>query len=163
VLLSLHTSPVWMQNEAPSLHTPPWHSFEQHWSLPEHGLPAVWHAVVSAWQAPPAQLPLQHAAESVQAWLSAVHVPAPHRPALHAIEQHSVENVQASPVVVHLLMEATQLWLAGSQSPEQQSCPLAQVWLNGLQKTVGAVSAPPVEIGVKLSRPAILPSPLPDG
>jgi hypothetical protein len=31
VLLSLHTSPVWMQNEAPKIQTPSLQSVEQHW------------------------------------------------------------------------------------------------------------------------------------
>ncbi len=30
VLLSLHTSPVWMQKDAPSLQAPSWQSVEQH-------------------------------------------------------------------------------------------------------------------------------------
>jgi hypothetical protein len=41
VLLSLHTSPVWMQNEAPNLQVPAWHRLEQHCELSVQELPAV--------------------------------------------------------------------------------------------------------------------------
>ena len=46
-LLSLQTSPVWMQKEAPNLHTPPWQRVEQHCVPPVQGLPAVRQALLS--------------------------------------------------------------------------------------------------------------------
>jgi hypothetical protein len=49
------------------------------------------------------------------------------RPAAQVSEQHSVDDAQLPPGAVHLLMEATQVADAGSQSPEQQSPPAAQV------------------------------------
>ena len=142
VLLSLHTSPDWMQNEAPSLQVPASHRLEQHWELAVQGLPAVWHALLSGWQTPALQLPPQQEAESVQAWLSARHALALQRPPVHASEQHSVDDWQLPPVRVHLLMEATQVAEAGSHSPEQQSPPPAQVWPKARQKAEGAVSPP---------------------
>jgi hypothetical protein len=127
VLLSLHTSPVWMQNEAPSLHVPASHRLEQHWELSVHGLPAVSQAALSGWHKPALQLPPQQEAESAQAWLSAMHALALQRQAVQASEQHSVDDAQFPPGGVHWLMEATQVAEAGSQIPEQQSPPDAQV------------------------------------
>ena len=70
------TSPGWMQNDAPSTHLPPEQSPEQHPPAPpsvaEHGLPAVEQVVLSGWQVPPVQVPLQQVDEPLQAWLSAV-------------------------------------------------------------------------------------------
>jgi hypothetical protein len=140
VLLSLHTSPVWMQNEAPSLQVPASHRLEQHWVLSVQGLPAVWQALPSGWHTPATQLPPQQEAESTQARLSAMHALALQRPAPQASEQHSVDDWQFPPVVVHLLMEATQVADAGSQSPEQQSPPDAQVWPKARQNAEGVVS-----------------------
>ena len=140
VLESLHTSPVWMQNEAPSLHVPASHRLEQHWEFAVQGLPAVWHALLSGWHRPALQLPPQHEVESTQARLSAMHALALQWPAVHANEQHSVEDWQLPPVAVHVLMEATQVAEAGSHSPEQQSPPLAQVWPKARQKGDGEVS-----------------------
>ena len=101
VLLSLHTSPVWMQNEEPSLQKPPLHRLEQHWVLSVQGLPAVKQAELSGRHTPPVQLPPQHEAESVQACPSAVHALALQRPPAHSMEQHSVDTTQAPPAVVH--------------------------------------------------------------
>jgi hypothetical protein len=67
VSLSLHTSPVWIQKEEPSLQKPAWHSFEQHWVLSVQGLPAVLQAGLSGRHWPLAQLPPQQAAESTHA------------------------------------------------------------------------------------------------
>jgi hypothetical protein len=65
-----------MQNDAPSMHLPPEQSPEQHPPAPpsevEQGLPAVRQVVLSGWQVPPVQVPLQQADEVLQAWLSAV-------------------------------------------------------------------------------------------
>lgn len=155
VLLSLHTSPVWMQNEAPSLHIPASHRLEQHWELSVHGLPAVWQAALSGWQRPALQLPPQQEAESTQAWLSAMHALALHRPAVQASEQHSVDDMQFPPVTVHWLMEATQVAEAGSQIPEQQSPPLAHVWPKSRQD--GEMMTSPA-LG-PASVVAVLPSP----
>jgi hypothetical protein len=132
LLLSLHTSPVWMQKDAPSLHTPASHSCEQHCALVLHGLPAVLQVVLSGWQTPPLQLPPQHAAESVQACPSATHAVALQRPAVQWSEQHSVAVAQPPPVGAQTLMEVAQVKLAGSQIPEQhwalpvQSCVVAR-------------------------------------
>jgi hypothetical protein len=71
------TSPGWMQNEAPSTHLPPEQSPEQQPpatppSPVVQGLPAVLQLVLSGWQVPPLQLPLQQADEEAQTWLSAM-------------------------------------------------------------------------------------------
>ena len=129
-----------MQNEAPSLQVPASHRLEQHWVLSVHGLPAVWQALLSGWHKPALQLPPQQDAESMQARLSARHALALQRPALQASEQHSVDDAQAPPVVVHLLMEATQVADAGSQSPEQQSPPETQVWPKARHNAEGVAS-----------------------
>jgi hypothetical protein len=141
-LLSLQTSPVWMQKDAPSLQMPSWQRVEQHCVLSVHGLPEVRQTVLSGWHTPPVQLPPQHSLELAHAARSARQALALQRPPVQAREQHSVDVVQAPPVSVHLLMEDTQVLVAGSHRPEQQSCPVAQVWLNGRQSTEGAVSPP---------------------
>ena len=46
-------------------------------------------------------------------------------PPVQASDQHSVDAWQLPPAKVHLLMEATHVFEAGSQSPEQQSAPVA--------------------------------------
>jgi hypothetical protein len=137
VPLSLHTSPVWMQNDDPSLHTPPLHRLEQHWLLSVHGLPAVRQAVLSGWHAPPVQLPPQQEAESAHAWPSAMHALALQRLPAQSMEQHSVDATQPPPVTVHLLIEAAQVALAGSQIPEQHSAPVAHCWVNARQEGEG--------------------------
>lgn len=111
---------------------------------------------------PPVQLPPQHAPDSEQAPLSAMQAVALQRPPVQANEQHSVDVVHASPVTVHLFIEATHVLLTGSHNPEQQSWPLAQVWLKGRQNAEGAVSPPscvsaPPSCTTR-SRPAALPS-----
>jgi len=140
VPLSLHTSPVWMQNEAPSLQVPASHKLEQHCVLSVQGFPAVWQAVLSGWHKLALQFPPQQEAESTQARLSAMHALALQRPAAQASEQHSVDDAQPPPVEVHLLIEATQVLVDGSQIPEQQSPPEAQVWPKAKQNGEGAVS-----------------------
>jgi hypothetical protein len=110
-----------MQNDAPSLQTPSWQRVEQHCEFSAHGLPAVLHVVPSGWQSPPAQLPPQHWPGSVHAPLSATQALALQRPPVQAKEQHSVDVAHAPPVAVHLLIDATQVLLAGSHRPEQQS------------------------------------------
>ena len=67
VPLSLQTSPVWMQNDAPNLQIPPWHRLEQHWEPSVQGFPAVRQVMLSGWHEPALQFPLQQDAESVQA------------------------------------------------------------------------------------------------
>ena len=91
---------------------------------------------------PPVQLPPQHSLELAHAPLSAMQALALQRPPMQAKEQHSVPAVHAPPVSVHLLMEDTHVPAAGSHRPEQQSCPLAQVWPKGRQSGEGAVSGP---------------------
>jgi hypothetical protein len=152
VLLSLHTSPVWMQNEAPSLQVPASHKLEQHWVLSVHGLPAVWQAALSGLHRPALQLPPQQEAESTHAWLSPIHALALQRPAVQESEQHSVDEAQPPPVAVHLLIEATQVLVEGSQIPEQQSPPEAQVWPKARQDGEGVASPTlvPTSAGIAL-------------
>jgi len=111
-------------------------------------------AVLSGWHRPALQLPPQQVSESTQAWLSAMHALALQRPAVQASEQHSVDDAQPPPAAVHLLIEATQVLLAGSQIPEQQSPPWAQVWLKPKQNGEDSVS-PPVTLA---SAFGVLPS-----
>jgi hypothetical protein len=75
------TSPGWMHHEAPSTHFPALHRPEQQVVVPAsvvpQGLPAVAQAVLSGWHFPlPLQLPLQHAPELEQLWLSATQLDA---------------------------------------------------------------------------------------
>src|ERR1017187_8484726 len=143
-----------MQNEAPSLQVPASHKLEQHWVLSVHGLPAVWQAALSGLHRPALQLPPQQEAESTHAWLSPMHALALQRPAVQASEQHSVDEAQPPPVAVHLLIEATQVVVEGSQIPEQQSPPEAQVWPKARQNGEG-VESPTL---VRTSAGAALPS-----
>jgi hypothetical protein len=135
VSLLLHTSPVWMQNEEPSLQTPASHSCEQQSALAAQGLPAVRQLAPGfrGWHMPPAQLPPQHEGESVHACPSAMQLPALQRLPEQMSEQHSVEAAQPPPVAVHTLIEAAQVRVAGSQRVEQQSAPFAHGWLNARQ------------------------------
>jgi len=166
VLLSLHTSPVWMQNDEPSLHTPASHSFEQHCRPSVQGLPAVRHPVLSTWHRPPLQLPLQHAAPSTQVCPSAVQALALHRPAEQLIEQHSVDVTHGPPVAVQVLIEVTQVALAGSQIPEQHWLLLVQAWVMARQNGEGATSLVPMGASPNemfgASLPPVLPA-LPSG
>ena len=127
-LLSLHTSPFWMQNEEPSLHTPASQSCEQHSAPVAQGLPAVRQATFKGWHRPPTQLPPQHEAESAHAWPSAIQVPALQRPLEQIIEQHSMADAHPPPAAVQVLIEAAQVSVAGSQMAEQQSALVAHGW-----------------------------------
>lgn len=104
--------PVCLQ--VPPSHTPAVHLSEQH-SPAEP-------------QLPPAGL--QNAA--------VVQVAAPAGP-LHIAEQQSVPMVQESPAPAHDTVGDTQVWLVGSQSPEQHSCEVAQVAARSLQSVTGTV------------------------
>jgi hypothetical protein len=79
------TSFVCAQNETASEHRPALHSFEQHWSLPVHGLPDVLHKVVSGLHTPPpvpfgTHWPPQHSPLLPHARLSATHSLSEHLP-----------------------------------------------------------------------------------
>jgi hypothetical protein len=86
--------PVCVQNE-PSVQLPLRQSFEQHSLCAVHELPVVLQAGLSGLQvwappsAPAAQLPPQHWAEVVQAWLSDVHGVDPHFPPVQTNVQQS--------------------------------------------------------------------------
>jgi hypothetical protein len=62
-----HTSPCWMQNDAPISQVPFVQSVEQHSVFPPHVLPAVLQLVLSAWHTLPTQECPQHSASDVQA------------------------------------------------------------------------------------------------
>src|SRR5687768_5804950 len=100
---------VWMQNEAPSTHWPLLQSLEQHSVWPVHPLPAVLQAVVSGWQVPPAQLPLQQVLPGPQAWLSATQLAAAQTPLLQLRLQQSVATAQGLPAAPQLAMIEAQV------------------------------------------------------
>jgi hypothetical protein len=83
------TLPVVVQNEPPGSHVPFVQTFEQHSEFAVQPLPVVRHAGLSGVQTPAPQVPLQHWAELVQAWLSEVHWLPLHFPPSHANVQHS--------------------------------------------------------------------------
>jgi hypothetical protein len=67
----------------------------------------------------------------------------------HTSEQHSVDDWQPPPVGEHVLMDAAQVLLAGSQIAEQQSSPVMHVWPKARQKGEGAgtsVPCPPTSL-----------------
>jgi hypothetical protein len=101
-----HASPVWKQNDGRPEHLPPEQYLEQHSPWPPQVLPAVLHSVFSGWHTAFAQVPLQHCALPVQAWLSEVHAFAPQRPPSHTTEQHSVGAVQLAPPGLQLAPSA---------------------------------------------------------
>jgi hypothetical protein len=90
------TSPVCPQKE-PLVHTPPRQSLEQQSSLVAHVLPVVRQVGFKGAQAPPVQVPLQHCAELVQAWVSETHCDPPHVPASQTSVQHSWGLAHALP------------------------------------------------------------------
>ncbi len=90
------TSPGCPQND-PLAHTSPRQSFEQHSPFAVQALPVVRQAGFKGTQAPPLQLPLQHAAELEQAWLSEMHCEPPQVPPLHTSVQHSCGLAHALP------------------------------------------------------------------
>jgi hypothetical protein len=115
-----------MQNEAPSTHLPPEQSPEQQPPAPPsgalHGFPAVAQVVLSGWHLLPTQLPLQHAAEEVQLWLSAVQLVAVvHLPVVvsHCRLQQSVEAPQGLPAPAQVVTVDTQVCDVVSHACEQ--------------------------------------------
>jgi hypothetical protein len=120
---SEQTSPFWMQNDDPILHVPPEQSLEQHSSPVVHGLPDVLHTVLSVWQTPPVQVPLQQLVPLVQGLLSATHTAAAHRLPTHETLQQSVLALHAPPAAMQLVTVDVQVWVLGSHRPVQQSVP----------------------------------------
>ncbi len=75
-------------------------------------------AGLSGSHTPAEQLPLQQAAEALQAWLSATQAE-PQTPPEQVREQQSVGTEQGPPAGVHWLMDDTQVLVAVSQMLEQ--------------------------------------------
>ncbi len=121
-----HASPVCVQNDGLPEHMPFTQYCEQQSPLPAQLLPEVLQAVFSGLQvlppsAPAAQLPLQHWASLVHAWLSLVHTVPPHVPPLHTMVQQSVGDVHAAPCCAQVPIGFTQVCSVWSQLAEQQS------------------------------------------
>src|SRR5689334_21135883 len=95
------TSPFCVQKE-PFEQTPPLQSFEQQSACAVQALPVVRHSGLSGAHTLLAlHVPLQHCAEVVQAWLSAVHCDAPQAPASQTSVQQSSGLVHALPLGRH--------------------------------------------------------------
>jgi hypothetical protein len=86
--------------------------------LAVHALPAVLQVVLIGWQAPFAQVPLQHEPLVVQGWLSETQLP-PQTPLLQLSEQQSVPEAHAPPVTTHLPIVEPHVPVAESHAPEQ--------------------------------------------
>ena len=87
-LCAAQTSPFCVQND-PVEQTPPLQSLEQHSSLAAQALPVVRQTGFSGAHTPALQVPLQHCAELVHAWLSEVHCAPLQVPALQRRVQQS--------------------------------------------------------------------------
>jgi hypothetical protein len=115
------TSPGWMQKEDPSVHVPPEQSPEQQPPAGplavEQAFPAVRQAVLSGWQVPPLQVPLQQADEAVQVAWSARQAPAAHTPRVvsHCRLQQSVAAAQGTPAPPQVDTDDAHLPVAASQ------------------------------------------------
>jgi hypothetical protein len=77
-----HTSLFCAQNDPLPVQRPFWHTREQQSPWLMQALPAVRQDGLSGLHVPAAQLPPQHCADVVQAWLSEVHCVEPHMPPL---------------------------------------------------------------------------------
>ena len=91
--------------------------------LSAQGLPAVLHAVLRGLQKPAEQLPLQQAADEVQAALSATQVDTAgaQKPLTHERLQQSVAYWQGRPESRHSATDEPQVPVLMSQIPEQQA------------------------------------------
>jgi hypothetical protein len=153
-----HTSPVWVQNETCAAQLPFLQRCPQHSVLFVHELPAVLQLPFNGVQAllpesPPPQVPLQHSASVVQAWLSEVHSVAPQLPPSHTSVQHSVATAHESPAVLQVPGGLVHTFSAGSQLAEQQSELAAHV------APASSQLAPPVPPEPEPALPALPPAP----
>jgi hypothetical protein len=146
--LRAHTSPGWVQKDDASEHVEDFGSQypEQQSAFALQALPAVWQPVLSAVHviAPPAppQVPPQHCAPVVHDWPSDVHCVAPQTPPWHTSEQQSGATWQGAPPTAQWPTFDAQVCAFGSQRPEQQSAPVAQMASNALQLTLPPPSPP---------------------
>jgi hypothetical protein len=113
----------------PLAQSPPRQSFEQQSAPVVHALPLVRQAGLSGAQvpSPPRQLPLQHCAELVQAWLSEVHWVPPQTPLAQTNVQQSCGIVHELPPGLHCPPLVLQTFITVSQLSEQQSALLLHV------------------------------------
>jgi hypothetical protein len=107
-----------------------------------HVLPAVLHDVLSAAHLPVVHVPLQQLASEVHASVSAVHAAFAHAPATQLRLQHSVGEPHDAPAAAHAPTLDAHVFVAASQSCEQQSAP---VWHNPPKRwhEGGETTAPP--------------------
>lgn len=141
-----HTSPGWMQNEAPSTHAPPVHSPEQQSPAALHGLPAVLQVALSAAHVPPLQLPLQHAADDEQLAPSAVQAAAVEQtPRLvsHCRLQQSVAAPHELPGPLQVPTDEPQVCATGSHACEQHCASVLHVAPATVQITLLPPPPPP--------------------
>jgi hypothetical protein len=112
-----------MQYETDNVHVPLVHKWEQHSVLSAQGLPAVLHAVLSGLQRPAEQVPLQQAADEVQAALSATQIDTlgAQKPPTHERLQQSVAYWHGKPGSRHSATDEPQVPVLTSQIPEQQA------------------------------------------
>jgi hypothetical protein len=131
------------QNDGCPEHRPPEQYLEQQSPCPAQVLPAVLHPEFSGWHRPLVQVPPQHCAPLVHAWLSETHTLAPQRPPSQTSVQHSVGAAQLSPAALQLPAGVVQVFRFGSQFAEQQSACEAQVVPAGLQSVLTSMLASP--------------------
>jgi hypothetical protein len=149
-------SPGCTQNDDPSLQCfESSHRPEQQSPLSAHSLPAVLQLsfnAVQVWSAP--HTPPQHSALLVHALPSEVHALVEHAPSTQLSEQHSVATLHALPAGVHAFGAAMQP-VCESQSPEQQSAPLAHDSDTAWQSLA---PAPPEPVSPEPMSPVPLPA-----
>jgi hypothetical protein len=125
-------------------------------------LPAVLHEPFKGTQVPaapalPLQLPLQHCAELVQAWLSDVHCVEPHPPPLQTKVQQSCGTVQELPDP--LQGPDAQTFTCESQAPEQQSTLAPQTSPRSRHEPPPVAPAVPVPPGPLMPSTLVEPQP----
>jgi hypothetical protein len=151
-------SPVCVQYEPPVEQTPFVQNFEQQSAWAMHELPAVLQDPFRGTQVP-LQLPLQHCAELVHAWLSDVHCVEPQVPPLQTKVQQSCGTEHEAPGALQEPVDE-QTCACESQVPEQQSPLPPQASPSSLHEPPPA--APPVGPPVPVLVPPAPDDPLPD-
>jgi hypothetical protein len=113
-----------MQNEDPRMQVPFWQSFEQHSALAPHPFPAVLHDKLRAAQVPLLHCPPQHSPLPEHAPLSETHALVPQTPFTQLRLQQSVAAEQFPPAWMQAPSVLVHVFVAESQVPEQQLCPV---------------------------------------
>jgi hypothetical protein len=144
------TSPVWMHHDE-ALHLPWEQSPEQQSAPVVQVLLSVLQVVVSGVQVPPGvQMPLQHSAFDVHAWVSGVHAGRLHTPLVHV-------PVQQSAGLLHIPPTWRQLAPPSFPKPVVVPVPVAPVPVPELVIVVPEAEWPPppvMEVPLELPQPA---------